>query len=168
MIVFETKRLLLREMTQNDFNDLCEVFCDKDLMCYYPYEFDENKVKYWIDYNIKRYEIFGIGLWSVVLKETGEVIGDCGITMQNIDGFICPEIGYHIKRKYQRCGYAKEAAGNCRDWVFDNTIFLKVFSYMRKDNIPSRKTAESIGMKFLKEYKDDEGNSIVVYMCEKC
>lgn len=33
-----------------------------------------------------RYESEGFGLWAVVLKETGEMIGDCGITMQNIHG----------------------------------------------------------------------------------
>ena len=46
----------------------------------------------------------------MVLKETGEFIGDCGITLQNIDGEILPEIGYHIHKKYWMYGFAKEAA----------------------------------------------------------
>lgn len=46
-----------------------------------------------------QYKIFGFGLWAVVLKETDEVIGDCGLTMQIINGQIKPEIGYHIRKR---------------------------------------------------------------------
>lgn len=55
-------------------------------MEHYPYTFDENRVRNWITKNIERYSIFGFGLWAVVLKETDELIGDCGLTMQNIKG----------------------------------------------------------------------------------
>ena len=54
--------------------------------------------------------MLGFGLWAVCLKETGEMIGDCGLTMQFINHTIKPEIGYHIRKDYQRNGYAKEAA----------------------------------------------------------
>ena len=49
------------------------------------------------------------GLWAVCLKDTGEMIGDCGLTLQNINGEILPEIGYHICRDCQRKGYARDA-----------------------------------------------------------
>ena len=42
----------------------------------------------------------GFGLWIVILKEMGELIGDCGITLENIDGEQLPEIGYHIHKKH--------------------------------------------------------------------
>ena len=45
-------------------------------------------------------EKYGFGLWAVVLKETGAFIGDCGIFIQNIDGEMLPEIGYHIHKRY--------------------------------------------------------------------
>lgn len=47
---------------------------------------------------MEKYEKYGFGLWAVVLKKTGEFIGDCGITIQNIDGEMLPEIGYHIHK----------------------------------------------------------------------
>ena len=154
-MVIETERLFLREMTQADFEALYKVLSDTEIMRYYPYTFDEEKVKSWIDRNIERYRVFGFGLWSVVLKDTGEVIGDCGLTMQNIGGQIKPEIGYHISADKQRKGYAKEAAIAVRDWTFRNTTFNVIYSYMKYDNVPSIKTAISYGCKQVDEFEDE-------------
>ena len=96
-MIIETERLFLREMKESDFDALYKVLADSDIMQHYPYAFDENRVRNWIQRNIERYWIFGFGLWAVCLKETGEMIGDCGITLQLIDGQIKPEIGYHIR-----------------------------------------------------------------------
>ena len=75
-MIIETERLFLREMDENDFDALYEVLADADIMQHYPYTFDENRVRNWIQRNIERYRIFGFGLWAVCLKETGEMIGD--------------------------------------------------------------------------------------------
>ena len=165
--ILETERLFLRELNNDDFDALYRVFADKDSMRHYPYTFDEERVRKWIETNIERYRVFGFGLWAVCLKETGEMIGDCGLTMQNINGFIRPEIGYHIRSDKQRCGYAKEAASAVRDWAFSHTTFKIVYSYMRAENIPSVKTAESIGMYLVNKYADDVGIEISVYAIEK-
>ncbi len=154
-MVIETERLLLREMTQSDFFALYKVLADADIMQHYPYAFDEDKVRNWIQRNIDRYQILGFGLWAVCLKETGEMIGDCGLTMQLIDGQIKPEIGYHIRADKQRKGYAKEAAIAVRDWTFNNTPFNTVYSYMKNTNEPSAKTAISYGCKQVGEFSDE-------------
>ncbi len=91
------------------------------------------------------------------------MIGDCGITMQNINGVIRPEIGYHIAKRYQRQGFATEAARACRDWIFEHTPFGRVFSYMKKDNTPPSAVAQAIGMQKVGEYTDDEGEETAVY-----
>lgn len=159
----ETKRLILREMTEADYDALYAVLADSDIMRHYPYTFDEKRVRGWIAKNRERYRIFGFGLWAVCLKESGEMIGDCGLTMQNINGNIRPEIGYHIRRDMQRSGYAKEAAAAVRDWAFANTPFRELFSYMKKKNTASAATARSIGMTFLEEYTDEENETTAVY-----
>lgn len=158
-----TKRLYLRELRLEDFSALYDVLADPDIMKHYPYTFDESRVRIWITKNIERYQIYGFGLWAVVLKETGEMIGDCGITMQNINGIIKPEIGYHINKKFQRQGYAKEAAQKCRDWAFENTPFNMLFSYMKEKNIASSATAIATGMCKVDEFIDDENEMTVVY-----
>ena len=87
------------------------------------------------------------------------MIGDCGLTLQNIEGEMLPEIGYHIRKDQQRKGYAKEAAAAVRDWAFANTEYPALYSYCKYTNEGSFKTAESIGMHFEKEYPD-EANKI--------
>ena len=162
-MTIETERLLLREMKENDFDALYEVLADADIMQHYPYTFDESRVRNWIQRNIERYRIFGFGLWAVCLKETGKMIGDCGLTMQLIGGEIKPEIGYHIRSDKQRNGYAKEAAIAVRDWTFNNTPFQIIYSYMKYTNEPSVKTAISYGCKQVGEYKDDENEITKVF-----
>ena len=159
----ETERLYLRELTPDDFDALYAVLADSDIMQHYPYTFDEARVWNWINKNMERYRVFGFGLWAVCLKTTGEMIGDCGLTMQNIGGMILPEIGYHIAKAYQRQGYAKEAARAVRDWAFANTTFDTVYSYMKKANVPSSAVARANGMTLRGEFPDDEGEQTVVY-----
>ena len=102
-------------------------------------------------------KISGVWFWLVgrMLESYGEMIGDCGLTMQRISGEIKPEIGYHIRGDEQRKGYAKEAAIAVRDWTFHNTPFNVVYSYMKHTNEPSYKTALSYGCKQVSEYRDD-------------
>ena len=162
-MIIETERLLLREMTEEDFGALYKVLSDTENMKYYPYNFDEARVKSWISRNIERYRTLGFGLWSVCLKETGEMIGDCGLTMQLINGVIKPEIGYHIRSDKQRNGYAKEATIAVRDWTFNNTPFNIVYSYMKYTNEPSIKTAISYGCKLVDEFADEENEFTKVF-----
>ena len=162
-MIFETNRLILREMTPEDLEPLFAVLGDKTIMIHYPYTFDRERVRNWIRRNQDRYQRDGFGLWAVVLKETGEMIGDCGITMQDIRGQMLPEVGYHIRADLQRRGYATEATAGCIRWLFENHEFPAVYSYMKYTNIPSQKTAMKNGMRFLEEYEDPDNTYTRVY-----
>ncbi len=162
-MIIRTERLLLRELTYEDFDALYAVLADSDIMEHYPYSFDEARVRNWITRNMERYRKDGFGLWAVILKESGEMIGDCGITMQNIHGQMLPEIGYHIRRNQQRKGYASEAAAACIEYAFENYDFPAVYSYMKYTNIPSQKTAMKNGMRFVEEYEDPDNKYTRVY-----
>ena len=158
-MMLETGRLLLREMNPDDFEALFRVLGDPETMRHYPYTYDGQHVKDWIERNMNRYRKDGFGLWAVCLKDTGELIGDCGLTLQRINGEILPEIGFHIRRDCQRKGYAKEAGRAVCDWAFRNTDHPALYSYCKYTNEPSFRTAESIGMCFAFEYPD-EANGI--------
>ena len=162
-MTLETDRLRLRELTPEDFDALYAVLADSDIMQHYPYTFDEARVRNWIRKNMERYRVFGFGLWAVCLKESGEMIGDCGLTVQNINGSILPEIGYHIAKAHQRRGYAKEAARAVRDWTFSHTPFGMIYSYMKEENIASAAAARANGMRLLDTFIDAEGERTAVY-----
>ena len=162
-MVLETDRLTLREYVTEDFDALFEIVSDLETMQHYPAPFDEDKTRSWIQWNLDNYKKCGFGLWAVVLKETGEFIGDCGITIQDIDGEMLPEIGYHIHKKYWRKGFAKEAARAVRDWVFLNTQYDIIYSYMKYTNVGSYSTALANGMKKVKEYQDPKNTISYVY-----
>lgn len=163
----ETKRLFLREMRERDFDALYEIWADPDTMRHYPAPLDAAGVRAWIAKNRDRYRVFGFGGWAVCLKETGELIGACGLTMQRIQEKILPEIGYHIRRDKQRCGYAKEAARAVRDWTFTHTLFLRVYCYMKDTNTPSRKTAVAWGARQVHTFQDQTNGTTVVYAMTK-
>ena len=102
-------------------------------------------------------------MWAVCLKETSEMIGDCGLTMQNINGQIKPEIGYHIEAEHQQKGYATEAAKAVRDWTFRNTPFNMVYSYMKHTNEPSARTAMAYGCRLVNTFADEQNGITRVY-----
>jgi len=168
--VLETSRLLLRELTLDDAEKLSLVLSDPISMRYYPEAFSTEKVRRWILWNVDNYRAHGFGLWAVILKEENELIGDCGITLQNIEGELVPEIGYHIRNTYCGKGYASEAAKACIDFAFGTAGYDAVYSYMKEDNISSRRVAEKIGMTFVRCFqKIIDGHTITeaLYMIEK-
>ena len=73
--MIETERLFLREMTMADYDALHAVLADSSIMQHYPYAFDEERVRGWIERNMKRYAEDGFGLWALCLKTNGEMIG---------------------------------------------------------------------------------------------
>ena len=151
--ILETSRLYLRQMTDDDFEPLKAVISDPENMIYYPKPYDDDGVRRWIAWCKDCYAKYGFGLWAVIEKESGQMIGDCGISMQPIDDGWKPEIGYHLRRDKHRLGLGKEMTQAVRDYFFTHFDYGEVYSYMNKDNVPSYKTAEANGMDYLHLYK---------------
>ena len=151
--VLETERLYLRELSPDDSHELRKILCDPESMKYYPAPFSEEKVEKWISWNRENYRLYGHGLWAVILKEGGTFLGDCGITMQEIEGRKLPEVGYHIKKEYGRKGYATEAARACMEYAFTRFDYESLYTYTKFDNYPSRRVAEKNSMKFVKFFQ---------------
>lgn len=165
-MILETQRLCLREYTEADFDALFEILSDPVTMQHYPKPYDEEGTWRWLRWSFQNYREHGFGWWAVILKETGEMIGDCGVTIQNIDGEKLPEIGYHFNKKFWRQGFASEAARAVRDWAFENTAYDCLYSYMDQTNVGSYCVAQKIGMKRIKEYSDGD-EQLFVYALSK-
>jgi ribosomal-protein-alanine N-acetyltransferase len=151
MNIVETERLLLREFVPDDVDALSAVLSDPETMRHYPAPLDRAGVAEWIERNRRRYADAGHGLWAMVLKSSGEVVGDCGLTRQTVDGVDEIEIGYHVRRDLWGQGFAPEAARACRDYGFERLGAEQLISLVRLGNLPSRRVAEKVGMSLWKE-----------------
>lgn len=105
-----------------------------------------DKRRDWLRRQRDRYETDGFGLWAVILKDSGRMIGQCGITKQAYRATQVIEVGYIFKKNYWHKGYAIEAAIACREYAFDKLDAEEVFSIIRDINIPSQKVAQRNGM----------------------
>ncbi|MDR0812825.1 MAG: GNAT family N-acetyltransferase [Oscillospiraceae bacterium] len=146
-MIFETERLLLREMSIDDLPALSKILQDKQTMRAYEHAFDDEEVRSWLNrVALESYAKHGFGLWAVVLKQTGEMIGQCGLTLQEADGAQVLEIGYLFQRAFWHNGYAAEAATGCRRYAFDVLGADEVCSIIRDSNLASMNVAIRVGM----------------------
>jgi [ribosomal protein S5]-alanine N-acetyltransferase len=164
MTILQTPRLILRHFVPEDATALARVLSDPETMRYYPAPLDQAGVERWIARNLERYKTDGVGLWAIELKWKAvemdprktvslphELIGDCGVIQQEVDGDMFYEIGYHLRRDQWGRGYATEAARACRNWAFEHLRAERVISLIRPDNVRSRHVAERNGMTIWKE-----------------
>lgn len=145
-MILQTERLTLRRLDSSDLADLAEMLQNPEVMYAYEHDFTDSDVREWLDRQLMRYDKHGFGLWAAILRQTGEMIGQAGLTMQPYNGGEVLEIGYLLKQKHWHCGYAREAAAGCRDYAFNSLGSDKVHSIIKSDNYPSMRVAESIGM----------------------
>ena len=118
-MVLETKRLLLRQMIQDDLPALCRILQDEEVMYAYEHAFSDAEAADWLNCH-QRYKDDGFGLWAVILKKKAdELIGQCGLTMQDIPEGRVVEIGYLFRKDCWHKGYATEAAIGCKEYAFD-------------------------------------------------
>jgi [ribosomal protein S5]-alanine N-acetyltransferase len=145
LLLLESPRLLLRQLTPGDLPALHAVLGDPANMVWYPQPLSLHEVRAWIARQQSRYPS-GAGLLGLVLKDTGALIGDCGPVWQEADRGPELEIGYHLHRAHQGRGFATEAARAVRDYAFTTLAVDRLISLIRPENLPSRRVAAKIGM----------------------
>ena len=145
-MIIETERLYLREMTESDYPDLCEMIQDEKTIYAYNGAMSDRESREWLERQLARYERYGFGFWAVCLKETDEMVGQCGLTMQPWQDTEVLEIGYLLKKKYWHRGYATEAAVACKKYAFEVLGAEEVCSVIRDTNTASQRVALRNGM----------------------
>ncbi|MDR0862522.1 MAG: GNAT family N-acetyltransferase [Oscillospiraceae bacterium] len=154
--IYETPRLYARELTAADLPALSAILQDAETMAAYEHAFDDAETLAWLDKQLARYAADGFGLWAVVLKSTGEMLGQCGLTRQDADGKPVVEIGYLFNRAFWHNGYAIEAAVGSRRYAFETLGAREVYSIIRDTNFASMNVAIRCGMtvrgRFTKHY----------------
>jgi RimJ/RimL family protein N-acetyltransferase len=150
--VIETERLSLRQLKADDFSNLFPVFADEQTMEFYPSPFSQEMVRSFIEKQLTSYKTNHFGLWAVELKGTRQFLGDCGITLQDIDNQIVPEIGYHFNKKYWHRGFATEAVQGCIAYAFNEFNMKEIYIHTYVKNIPSIRVAERMHFQKIKTY----------------
>jgi len=157
MDILKTERLLLREMTIDDLSATREIVCDEQTMYTWNGAWTDEENLEGLQKQINGYREDGFGRWAVVLKETGKVIGICGLMWCDSDNKKVLEIGYLFNRAFWHNGYAAEAANACKEYAFKTLNFDEVFSIIRDNNYAAMNVAIRNGMlvrgSFIKHYK---------------
>ena len=146
-----TQRLAFREMTADDLDAMADLLGDPEVMAFYPRPKSRAEALGWIEWNRRLYRERGFGLWVIELRETGALVGDCGLTPQEVDGMPEIEVGYHVRRSLQGRGYATEAAAASRDHARDVLGLGRLIAIVDPRNVPSQRVAEKIGLGLEKE-----------------
>jgi ribosomal-protein-alanine N-acetyltransferase len=151
--ILNTIRLLLHPMQANDFDDLLLIFTDPKVMAAFDsLPFNHQQMEHWLQGNLDHQVKYGYGLFSVILKANGSLIGDCGLELMDMDGVQVAELGYDFRSDYWNQGFATEAATAVRDYAFQVLGLPQLVSLIRVGNSASRRVAEKLGMQYLNEF----------------
>lgn len=149
----ETPRLLLRPMLATDIDDLLLIFTDQKVMAAFDTApFDRTQMADWLQRNLDHQAQYGYGLFSVILKAQGSLIGDCGLEVMEVDGAQVAELGYDFRSDYWDQGLATEAAIAVRDYAFHVLGLRQLISLIRVGNGASQRVADKIGMRRMSEF----------------
>ena len=148
----ETEHLILRPMFASDFDALYLIFTDVKVMAAFDHDpFILEQMEGWLKRNLSHQEQFGYGLFSVLLRDTGELIGDCGLEQMEAGDSKVAELGYDLRSDFWNRGYATEAAVAVRDYAFNVLHLPELISLIRVGNLASKRVAEKVGMTLAEE-----------------
>ena len=139
--------MVLRPMQKSDIEDFVRIFADPKVMASFDVaSFDRGQLEQWIQRNLIHQNKFGYGLFSVVLKINGLLVGNCGLQRMEIGGVQAVELGYEFRSDYWNQGYATEAAATVRDFAFHQLHLPRLTSLVRIGNFGAMRVSEKIGM----------------------
>ena len=142
----ETDRLLLRPLVPGDLDGFLPVVNDPMSMRFYPKPFDREMARVWIERVGERYERDGYGLLAVVERETGEMVGVCGVV--HVDGTGPDvELVYEFQRSAWGQGYATEAARACLAAALGPLGLKRVVALAYPENAQSIRIMQKLGMR---------------------
>ena len=143
-----TPRLRFREMTPADEPDIAKLERG-----------GSRDPAGWIDWNLQNYADHGFGLW-VVETHAGEFVGDCGLTVQEVEGESFVEAGWHVRAAARRRGYATEAGRAVREAARELGV-EHLIAIIRPTNLASQRVATNIGLEVEREVHKNGGPALI-------
>lgn len=163
-------RLTYRPILKSDFESWLPLFDKEEVAIFIGLDQDLSKralCEKWFEKVFERYDKELGGMNALIEKETGTLVGQCGLLIQDIEGQQMLEVGYSILPKYWGKGYATEAAQTHRNHAFDHHLAEELVSVVHVDNVKSAKVAKNNGMSIAKSMTYSDGMPINLFRITK-
>lgn len=170
-LFLKTARLELYKVDTEDFDELCKMLKNPEIMYAWEYNFTDEDVYDWINKCKKFYNEYNLGYFLALDKNSKQVVGQLGLMPDIIDGIKYIEVGYILKKEFWNKGYAIEGVKALVEYAFYILDEDEVIAEIRPMNTPSRKIAQRLGMKvcgsFLKKVHQKEMKHLIYKISKK-
>lgn len=173
--ILETNRLKLQEYTLEDLPALHTILSDKETMYAWGHGFSIDESKEWLEKQLKSYKENGFGIWAIIDKASGTIIGNAGldrasINLTNQKSIVkqeVVEIGYIVAKRFWGQGLGTEAARAVQEYVFKVLGLERLYCLIKEDNFASMRVARKLGGRIIGEnIKNYKGKDLVHYIFE--
>ena len=158
--ILETERLFIREIKDEDFQNLKSLLGNIEVMYAWEHSFSNLEIKEWIKKNKLRFIQDGISYFSVFNKSNNIFLGQVGLFYTQINNKRVLELGYIIKKDFWGKNYAYEASEKLIHFAFESLKVNEIFAIIRPENEKSIKLANKLGFikkaNFVKNYQNKE------------
>lgn len=164
----QTERLTLRPFTLEDLDAVATLLGDAEALVLWGGALDRDGARSWIERNLARYASHGIGRCAVIWRESGELVGDCGLIPTVVEGVDEIELGWITRRSFWGRGIATEAGAAWRDLGLGTLGLDRIVSMIDERNTASRRVAEKLGFSVEREAMwGDEGPFLMYSIGER-
>ncbi|GAB5492472.1 MAG: GNAT family N-acetyltransferase [Phototrophicaceae bacterium] len=142
----ETERCILREITEDDLQDMFEFMSDGKVTQYLPWNTAttlEMPRKYIDRYQTIFAEQTGV-IWGIINKEHNKMMGTCLLFNFNLPHFRA-ELGYALGSSWWRQGFMLEVTSRVVDYAFTNLHFHSLEAHIDPNNIGSESLLKKLG-----------------------
>jgi RimJ/RimL family protein N-acetyltransferase len=158
----------MRRFVPEDLDGLFALYRDPEVRRYFPegtltYEETREELEWFLNGHPEHPEL---GLWATIHKESGRLIGRCGLLPCTIDGRYEVEVAYLLAKEYWGQGLGTEAARGVLEYGFERLGLPRLICLIDRENPASIKVATKIGMSFEKEGEDEKG-PFLLYSCSR-
>lgn len=163
-IFLETPRLILKKMSENDFDDIADMLQNPEVMYAWEHGFSSKEVNEWIRKNMQYYEQCGYAYFLAYDKKLEKVVGQIALLPDTIKGQNYLEVGYIIKKEYWGNGYAKEGAQGLINYAFEKLNAKEVIAEIRPGNTWSRNVAQNLNMEIFDEFNKNVRGKMMLHL----
>ena len=173
--ILETNRLKLRKYTLEDLPALHTILSDKETMYAWGHGFSIDESKEWLEKQLKSYKENGFGIWAIIDKASGTIIGNAELdrvsinltNQKSIAQQEVVEIGYIVAKRFWGQGLGTEAARAVQEYAFKVLGLERVYCLIKEDNFASMRVARKLGGRIIGEnIKHYKGKDLVHYIFE--